>query len=290
MKLLVGYTADERGAEAIELASALVAGTPEASLQIAIVLPAAAPFNAVYPGGDHGYSSILSAQVDQWAEQALELVPEGINASVVAQSVSSVAEGLITLAQDYTADGIVLGGRKRHRAGFFLPGAIANALLHSSPVSVYMSSPAALETLRSADGKLTRLTAFVGDRPGAKDVIEQSARLAAASSVPLRVVTLVLPFDVQDPERDLESHVESTRAYLAELTESLQLDARIEVVAGRNLDEAAGQLSWQGGDLALLGSARLAAARRLFIGPKAQRILGKLFVPMGVIPNPGSHS
>ena len=290
MKLLVGYTADERGAEAIELASALVAGTPETSLQIAIVLPAAAPFNAVYPGGDHGYSSILSAQVDQWAEQALELVPEGINASVVAQSVASVAEGLITLAQDYAADGIVLGGRKRHRAGFFLPGAIANALLHSSPVSVYMSSPAALETLRSADGKLTRLTAFVGDRPGAKDVIEQSARLAAASSVPLRVVTLVLPFDVQDPERDLESHVESTRAYLAELTESLQLDARIEVVAGRNLDEAAGQLSWQGGDLALLGSARLAAARRLFIGPKAQRILGKLFVPMGVIPNPGSHS
>lgn len=290
MKLLVGYTADERGAEAIELASALVAGTPEASLQIAIVLPAAAPFNAVYPGGDHGYSSILSAQVDQWAEQALELVPEGINASVVAQSVASVAEGLITLAQDYSADGIVLGGRKRHRAGFFLPGAIANALLHSSPVSVYMSSPAALETLRSADGKLTRLTAFVGDRPGAKDVIEQSARLAAASSVPLRVVTLVLPFDVQDPERDLESHVESTRAYLAELTESLQLDARIEVVVGRNLDEAAGQLSWQGGDLALLGSARLAAARRLFIGPKAQRILGKLFVPMGVIPNPGSHS
>ena len=290
MKLLVGYTADERGAEAIELASALVAGTPEASLQIAIVLPAAAPFNAVYPGGDHGYSSILSAQVDQWAEQALELVPEGINASVVAQSVSSVAEGLITLARDYTADGIVLGGRKRHRAGFFLPGAIANALLHSSPVSVYMSSPAALETLRSADGKLTRITAFVGDRPGAKDVIEQSARLAAASSVPLRVVTLVLPFDVQDPEQDLESHVESTRAYLAELTESLQLDARIEVVVGRNLDEAVGQLSWQGGDLALLGSARLAAARRLFIGPKAQRILGKLFVPMGVIPNPGSHS
>lgn len=290
MKLLVGYTADERGAEAIELASALVAGTPEASLQIAIVLPAAAPFNAVYPGGDHGYSSILSAQVDQWAEQALELVPEGINASVVAQSVASVAEGLITLAQDYAADGIVLGGRKRHRAGFFLPGAIANALLHSSPVSVYMSSPAALETLRSAGGKLTRITAFVGDRPGAKDVIEQSARLAAASSVPLRVVTLVLPFDVQDPERDLESHVESTRAYLAELTESLQLDARIEVVVGRNLDEAVGQLSWQGGDLALLGSARLAAARRLFIGPKAQRILGKLFVPIGVIPNPGSHS
>ncbi|WP_347038006.1 universal stress protein [Glutamicibacter halophytocola] len=128
MKLLVGYTADDRGAEAIELASALVSGTPGAALQIAIVLPAAAPFNAVYPGGDHGYSSILSAQVDQWAEQALALVPAGIHATVAARSVPSVAEGLIGLAQQYEADGIVLGGRKRHRAGFFLPGAIANAL------------------------------------------------------------------------------------------------------------------------------------------------------------------
>ncbi|WP_347038005.1 universal stress protein [Glutamicibacter halophytocola] len=138
--------------------------------------------------------------------------------------------------------------------------------------------------MRSANGKLTRLTAFVGDRPGAKDVIEHSASLAAACSLPLRVVTLVLPFDVQDPERDLEGHVENTRSYLAELTRSMDLEASIEVVVGRNLDEATGQLSWQGGDLALLGSARLAAARRLFIGPKAQRILGKLSVPMGGCP------
>ncbi|WP_334121488.1 universal stress protein [Glutamicibacter sp.] len=290
MKLLVGYTADDRGAEAIELASALVSGTPEAALEIAIVLPATAPFNAVYPGGDHGYSSILSAQVDQWAEQALAMVPAGIGASVVARSVSSVAEGLIDLAQEHQADGIVLGGRKRHRAGFFLPGAIANALLHSSPVAVFMSSPPALKTLRNAHGKLTRLTAFVGDRPGAKDVIEQAARIATDSALPLRIATLVLPFDVQDPERDLEAHVQSTRAYLTELTGSMNLDVSIEVVVGRNLDEATAQLSWQPGDLALLGSARLATDRKLFIGPKAQRILGNLSVPMGVIPNPGSNS
>lgn len=290
MKLLVGYTADERGAEAIELASALVASTPDASLHIAIVLPASAPFNAVYPGGDHGYSTILSAQVDQWAKHALTLVPEGIQASVVARSVSSVAEGLISLAQQVDADGIVLGGRKRHRAGFFMPGAIANALLHSSPVSVFMSSPTAIETLRAANGKLTRLTAFVGDRPGAKDVIELSAQIATACAVPLRVATLVLPYDVQDPDRDLDAHVQATSDYLSQLTASMELDATIDVVVGRNLDEATGQLSWQDGDLALLGSARLAAARRLFIGPKAQRILGKLSVPMGVIPNPGSDN
>jgi len=290
MKLLVGYTADERGAEAIELASALAADTAEAQLHIAIVLPASAPFNAVYPGSDHGYSTILSAQVDQWAAQAMTLVPAGIKATVVAQSVPSVAEGLIDLAQQYGVDGIVLGGRKRHRAGFFMPGAIANALLHSSPVAVFMSSPAAIDTLRNANGKLRRLTAFVGDRPGAKDVVELSAKLAAAHAVALRVVTLVLPHEVQEPEKNLDAHIAETNGYLSQLTSQMNLEVSVEVVVGRNLDEATAQLSWQDGDLALLGSARLAADRRLFIGPKAQRILGKLSVPMGVIPKPGTSN
>ncbi|MGV2854897.1 universal stress protein [Glutamicibacter sp. AGC13] len=290
MKLLVGYTADQRGAEAIELASALVAGTRDASLRIAIVLPAATPFNAVYPGGDHGFSSILSDQVDRWAAQALALVPEGIATSVVARSVPSVAEGLIALGEEFGAHGIVLGGRKRHRAGFFSPGAIANALLHSSPMAVFMSSPASLATLRAAGGKITRLTAFVGDRPGAREVIGLSARIAAACGLPLRVATLVSHMDLADPRLELDDHLAQTRSYLQELTGSLGLEAVVEVVSGRGLDEAAAQLSWQDGDLALLGSARLAAPRRLFIGPKAQRILGQLNVPMGVVPTPEAAS
>ncbi|MGO3393014.1 universal stress protein [Glutamicibacter arilaitensis] len=284
MKLLVGYTADQRGAEAIELASALVAGTRDASLRIAIVLPAATPFSAVYPGGDHGFSSILSAQVDRWASEALAMVPGSISTSVVARSVPSVAEGLIALGEEFGAHGIVLGGRKRHRAGFFTPGAIANALLHSSPMAVFMSSPASLATLRAADGKITRLTAFVGDRPGARDVIDLSARIAAACSLPLRVATLVAHAEMADPAQELDSHLAATESYLRELTQSLGLNAAIEVVSGTGLDEATAQLSWQDGDLALLGSARLATPRRLFIGAKAQRILSQLNVPIGVIP------
>jgi len=284
MKLLVGYTADERGAEAIELASAVVAGTKNASLQIAIVLPAATPFSAIYPGGDHGYESILSAQVDAWAADALALVPAGINATVVARSVPSIAEGLIELGQEFGAHGIVLGGRKRHVGGFFMPGNIANALLHSSPLAVFMSSPSSLESLRNADGQITRLTCFVGDRPGARAVIDLSARIAEARKVKLRVATLVAHRDVADSGAQLDAHVQNTRDYLGQLTAELGIDAQIDVVTGGTIDAAASQLSWQSGDLALLGSARLAAHRRLFIGPKAQRILGSLNVPIGVIP------
>ncbi len=284
MKLLVGYTADERGAEAIELGSAVVAGTKNASLQIAIVLPAAAPFSAIYPGGDHGYESILSAQVDAWAAQALALVPAGINASVVARSVSSIAEGLIELGQEFEAHGIVLGGRKRHVGGFFMPGNITNALLHSSPLAVFMSSPTSLDSLRNAGGKITRLTCFVGDRPGARAVIDLSARIAEARQVKLRVATLVAHKDVAVTAEDLDAHVKNTRKHLVQVIEELGIEAQIDIVIGGTIDAASSQLSWQPGDLALLGSSRLAANRRLFIGPKAQRILGNLNVPIGVIP------
>lgn len=284
MKLLVGFTADERGAEAIELASAVVRGTREAALEIAIVLPVSTPFNASYPGGDHGFNSILSAQVDRWAAEALAQVPDGIIARVVARSVPSVAEGLMELADELGANGIVLGGRSRHRAGFFMPGGIANALLHAASVQVIMSSPQAIASLREANGRITRLTAFVGDRPGARDVISSAARMAAGCRVELRLATLVSQADVEGSESAFGEHVQRVETFLAELTESLGFKAHIEVIHGQTLDEAIEQLTWVPGDLAVLGSARLAAPRRLFIGPKAQRILRHLDVPMAVIP------
>lgn len=285
MNLLVGYTADERGAEALELAAGLVQASNSPKLVISIIVPATQPFSAIYPGGDHGFDSILSSQVDAWAAQALAQVPTGVNASVVARSVSSVAQGLIELAEEVGAHGIVLGGRKRHRAGFFMPGAVANSLLHASPVPVFMSSPQALESLRAAQGNITGMTAFVGDRPGAREVISSAAKFATARKVPLRVATLVAETDLADPVTELDSHLSRTRAFLTELTKSMGLEASIEVIAGQSLDAAIESLTWQAGEIAVLGSSRLAASRRLFVGPKAQRILGQLTVPMAVIPN-----
>ncbi|MGP9608474.1 universal stress protein [Glutamicibacter sp. BW80] len=285
MNLLVGYTADQRGAEAIELAAALVQGTMSPSLVIGIVLPASTPFSAVYPGGDHGFDSILSAKVDEWAAHALNQVPAGVTVRVVARSVPSVAEGLMELAEETGAHGIVLGGRKRHRAGFFMPGAVANALLHASSVSVIMSSPQALASLRAAQGRITRMTAFVGDRPGAREVIASAAKFATARGVGLRVATLVADSDVSDPATELNQHLVLTRKFLTELTDSMGLQASVEVVSGQSLDAAIESLEWIDGEFAILGSARLATTRRLFIGPKAQRILRQLNVPMAVVPN-----
>ncbi|MFF5792053.1 universal stress protein [Paeniglutamicibacter sp. NPDC012692] len=289
MRYLVGYTADARGAEAIALASAM--GGAKAHLDIAIVLPENTPFSAVYPGSDHGYSSILADKVDDWAKQALALVPEGISARVIARSVPSPAEGLILVAKETGAQVIVLGGRRRHMAGFFAPGSVASALLHASPVPVAMGSPEAVASLEKANGKLSRVTAFVGTKPGLKGVVQAAAAAAAAQGLPLRVVSLVAQDQMDADAASLEESIASTRAKVGEIVSSLELDAEVLVASGLSIDDAIAELSWEDGEIAVVGSSRLARKRRLFMGPTAQRMLRTLPVPLVVVPKnykPGS--
>ncbi len=281
MRYLVGYTADARGAEAIALASAL--GGAKAHLDIAIVLPENTPFSAVYPGSDHGYSSIMAAKVDEWAKQALALVPQGVSARVIARSVPSPAEGLIAVAKETGAQVIVLGGRRRHMAGFFAPGSVASALLHSSPVPVAMGSPEAVASLDKANGKLKRVTAFVGTRSGLKNVVQAAAAAAAAQGLPLRVVSLVAQEEVEDGDT-VEQWIKFTRSKVSEAVAELDLDAEVLIASGSNIDDAIAELSWEDGEIAVVGSSRLARKRRLFMGPTAQRMLRTLPVPLVAVP------
>ncbi|MGL3805311.1 universal stress protein [Paeniglutamicibacter sp. R2-26] len=282
MRYLVGYTADARGAEAIALASTM--GGAKAHLDIAIILPENTPFSAVYPGSDHGYSSILADKVDDWAQQALALVPQGISARVIARSVSSPAEGLILVARETGAQVIVLGGRRRHMAGFFAPGSVASALLHASPLPVAMGSPEAVASMEKANGRLSRVTAFVGTKPGLKGVIAAAASAARAQGLPLRVVSLVAQDELEADAATLEESIAATREKIGEIVSSLELDAEVLVASGLSIDDAIADLSWEDGEIAVVGSSRLARKRRLFMGPTVQRMLRTLPVPLVVVP------
>ncbi|WP_411732600.1 universal stress protein [Paeniglutamicibacter sp.] len=282
MRLLVGYTADARGAEAIALAAAL--GGPTAHLDLAIVLPESTPFSAVYPGGDHGYCSILAEKVDLWAKEALALVPPGISARVIARAVPSPAQGLMAVAKETGARAIVLGGRKRHRAGFFAPGSVASALLHASPVPVAMGSPEAVASLEKANGALGRVTAFVGTRPGARGVVQAAAAAARHQGLPLRVVSLVAQDDLDASAAELDESIARAQASVGEIVTELGVEAEISIASGTGIDDAIAELDWEDGEIAVVGSSRLARKRRLFLGTTAQRMLRTLPVPLVVVP------
>lgn len=283
MRYIVGYTADARGAEAVRLAIALgggASGTGEAThLDIAMILPEHTPFSATYPGGDHGYRSIIAGQVDTWAQEALELVPAGVSARVVVRSAASEAEGLDGLAVESGAGLIVIGGRQGKLAARMGPGSVATALLHSASVPVAMApvgEGAAIPT------GLDRVTAFVGTRPGAAAVVETAAVAARRRGAGLRIVSLLGQDD--GDEGQLATRRAELQGHVAAVVREATIHAETVVAEGRNIEEAVQALPWQRDEVAVVGSSRLAHRRRLFLGATAQRMLRTLTVPLVVVP------
>jgi nucleotide-binding universal stress UspA family protein len=55
-------------------------------------------------------------------------------------------------------------------------------------------------------------------------------------------------------------------------------------VEGPTVEDAVRKLEWHDGDLIMVGSSRLGAPRRLFLGSTAAKMLRVLDVPMMVVP------
>ncbi len=54
--------------------------------------------------------------------------------------------------------------------------------------------------------------------------------------------------------------------------------------AGESIEDAVAHLEWQGGEIVLVGSSRLAQPRRLFLGSTAAKMLREITVPVAVVP------
>ena len=60
--------------------------------------------------------------------------------------------------------------------------------------------------------------------------------------------------------------------------------ATTEVASGKDVSTALEKLSWQDGEIAVVGSSRMAVPGRLFLGSTASRMLRLIPVPMIVVP------
>ena len=75
---------------------------------------------------------------------------------------------------------------------------------------------------------------------------------------------------------------ETLDAAKSELPEGFPVTATI--VDGNTVEEAVNKLDWHDGDLIMVGSSRLSAPRRLFLGSTAAKMLRVLEVPVVVVP------
>jgi nucleotide-binding universal stress UspA family protein len=284
MRYIVGYTADERGHDAVCLAVAL-ARRQDATLDLVLVTPEHSLYAGTYPP-DKGFDSLLSEQMTEWMDQGLALVPDDVRARGVVVRADSNAEGLIQAAEDTEASLIVIGASSRGLASRFSVGNVARSLLHASPVPVALAP----RGYRRTD-PVTRLTCAVGRRAGADAVISVAVSSAGRRGLPLRLVSLIA-LDAGQPEPGED---EANRR-LAEAASSLAAGGRVsvETAHGASVEEAVESMAWDEGEVLLVGSSRLAQHARIFLGSTAAKILRTLTIPMVVVPRtyatPGTTS
>lgn len=281
--IVVGYTATEAGEDAVALGARLAAASGS-ELEVVVVLPA--DDRSVITPPDASYDRYLREQAETWLAQATAQIPDSVPHRTNVRFADSFAEGLVAAAQEFGASHIVVGAanggiRGRHRLG-----SVATELLHSSTVPVVLA-PEGSRRVDPATG-VTRITAAIGTRPGADALLDEATSLASATGAELRLLSLVtvdLPPSVDTGvirvagAAHADEVLTNARAALTGVG-----DAEVVVGRGDSIEDAVQHLSWEPGELAIVGSSRLAQPKRLFLGSTAAKMLHELPVPMIVVP------
>jgi nucleotide-binding universal stress UspA family protein len=285
MRIVVGYLATSGGADAVALAVRL-SRTLDAELALSIILPPDRAVPSLVPVG--GYDEHLAEQAEHWLAEARALVPADITAGTHVSFDDSYADGLIKEAARVQADLIVVGGSGGGLAGSYSLGSVVNELLHSAPVPVVVAPRG---TRDSSIDRVREVTCAIGERTGADLLLETAVQFSRAAGTPLRLVSLV----ALDPmfgtlrgdddavrERALAHARQTLDTAKSNLPEGFPVASTI--VDGRTVEEAVSKLEWHDGDLIMVGSSRLSAPKRLFLGSVSAKMLRVLEVPMMVVP------
>ena len=235
---------------------------------------------------DASYDRYLDEQATAWLQEATASIPDAVPTSTNVRYADSFAEGLVAAAEEFGASHIVVGAANGGLRGRHRLGSVATELLHSSHVPVVLA-PEGSRRIEPATG-VTRITAAIGTRPGADALLDEATSLAADTGAELRLLSLVtvdLPASVDTGVIRIAGAAHADQV-LAQARAGLPGNGDTEVIVGRgdSIEDAVSHLSWEPGEVAIVGSSRLAQPRRLFLGSTAAKMLHELPVPMIVVP------
>jgi nucleotide-binding universal stress UspA family protein len=243
-----------------------------------------------FPDGHPGrleYQRLLIDKGEEWIAAAISaLATAGVSANPNVLVGDSYSESLITFAEDKASDLIVLGGARDGVFSGHVIGSVAGALLHRSPIPVALAPRGYAE---DPPAKVTSLTAAIPTRPGDDNPLPFTLTLASAAGLPIRLLSLVSAENLAEAE----SQRELRQMQIAAAEENLLVAARVLpdapeieslVADGVTLESALKKLNWDDGGMLVVGSSRVAAPKRVFLGSTAARILAGTDIPVIVVP------
>jgi len=285
VKYVVGLSPDRGGREALALGVTL-ARACGGTLRVCTVIPELweTPSAARI---DAEYGAFLRQKAKRALARAKAKVPADVAAEFTTVAAPTAGDGLLRAAEG--TDCLVLGSARQARPGRFAQGSVTSSLLHSAhlPLAVAPRGYAGAKT--HALGRLN--VAYSGSDSG---LAERAADLAAMFGVPLRLVTVVVRDKQMYPSGagyDAENIVANTLREQAEQAQAGAIAAWTRpvpltgvVADGKSWKAALGALDWGDAELLVVGSSKLGALMRVFLGSNSTKILQNAPVPCLVLP------
>ncbi|MEO5665351.1 MAG: universal stress protein [Nocardioides sp.] len=290
MTVLVGYSPQESGTSALELGVVMARSLGEPLVVTTVV---ASPYLDIQAPVDGDYRALLR----QWAErslaQARSKVSTDVDCTFEVTEATSISAGLTMAAERHDVSMLVLGSSAKGLTGRITLGSVIDALTHGArwPLALAPRGYRAAE-----DERIDRLTVLFSHARAIDRLLAPASDLAQRLEVSVRFASfLVRPLKREagliEPSADdlvVNAWAERMRSELAAVVRkrlgSDQTGERFVVGDGLTWAEAAGNVPWREGDLALIGAASSAPLSRVFLGLRASKIVRSLPVPVLLMP------
>ena len=280
-KVIVGIEEVSHGSEAIALARVLA---PHGELH----LVHAYPHNPVGPLAAEGWRHDLSLHAERLlADVARETGTEGEHRAVADLS---PARALQMVAQELSADLIVVGSASHGMAGRLLAGSVARSTLVGAPCPVAVtpvgyggSTPASVGVAFDASPEAREALVLAADLAGDRHA---HLRVIHVVGVPHEVVAPMYPFDYapHEWERHGEAEIVRARSVVEAAVADLgpDIDAEGEVIFGHARKELTAMTEYL--DLLVMGSRGWGPARRVLLGSTSSHLVDHAACPVLVVP------
>jgi nucleotide-binding universal stress UspA family protein len=290
MTIIAGFSSSRQGTAPLNLAAQIARWTGEKVVAAAVV---ERPWPAKDDPIEQEYLRYVTTQASRALDGVVGQLPDDLDIPTVVHQSSSIPTGLLDLVAAHNASLVVVGSSSSGLLGRVALGSVTERLVHTAAVPVAIAPrgyPLGPEPIR-------RLTAAYGGEADLNGLIAAAAELAKQWPVQLRIVSFtVRPVTVfsgaiepsaedlvvrqwaRRTEDDIAKQLNDVRARVA------VPDVDVVVGSGHDWREAVEGISWEPGDMLLLGSGAAGQAAHVFLGSAASKILRHAPVPVMIVP------
>lgn len=290
MTIIAGFSSSRQGRAPLHLAMQLARTTGEKVIAAVVV-------ERFLPVGIDRFEDEFQQHVITRATQSLEHVVESVrddcDIEVVVHQSKSIPRGLMQLAKKYQASAVVIGSSSSGLLGKVALGSVTDRLVHTASIPVVIAPRGYPRSQRPVE----RLTAAYGGAADTVGLITTCAELAEQWKVGMRIASFtVRPLNAfggsvepsaerlvvgQWVQRNMDAALKQLKAARKKV-DIPKLD--VVVGAGSDWTEAIGGVTWEAGDLLVLGSGAAGPMSQVFLGSVASKILRHSPVPVMIVP------